>query len=341
MIKVINLFKYFWHRKRLLILFLVVALIIWFYYSRSQSKKNGYEQGVVQKGQVNQELVLTGSVKATEYANLSFETSGKLLEVAVNEGQFVNKGTFLGRLDTTSLYAAYQQAQYNLRSAEASLDNVYDKLQGHEKDESFTQIETRTAAEVARDNAYQAMLIAQRNLAGATLYAPFSGIVTNIQNPFTGVFVMATQPQFELVNPETIYFGVTADQTEIISLNQGQNVSITLDAYPDKEISGKVKKIDFAPSTTEIGVVYEVEVEIVDSGDIDYRLGMTGDAVFVLDQKDEALYVPSGFIKSDKEGRYLLLDNGARKVYVELGLEGVGEVEVISDEISEGQVIYD
>lgn len=338
--KVMNIIEKIWKRKRLLVLVLVIVGIGWFYYGRQQNQKNGYEEAVVQKGLVRQELVLTGEINALEYANLSFETSGKLAQVAVTEGQRVNKGALLGRLDTTTLYAAYQQAQYNLRNAEASLNNVYDKLQGHEADESFTQIETRTAAEVMRDNAYQALVIAQRNLAGATLYAPFSGIVTNIANPFNGMFVLASQPQFEVINPETIYFSVAADQAEVTSIKDGQKVQITLDSFPDKEIFGVVEKVDFAPDSSEVGVVYNVRVRMDDSG-IDYRLGMTGDAVFALDQKDEALYVPSGFIKSDKEGQYLLLDKGAKKVYVELGLEGVEEVEIISDEIQEGQVIYD
>lgn len=294
----------------------------------------------MQKGEVREELVLTGAVAATEYANLSFETSGKLVELNAAEGQVVEKGTLLARLDTTTLYAAYQQAQYNLRSAQATLNNVYDQLQGHEKDESFTQIQTRTAAEVARDNAYQSKVIAQRNLAGATLYAPFSGIVTHVVNPFIGAFVTASVPQFELLNPETIYFSVTADQTEVTSIKPDQEVQINLDAFSDKKLFGVVKKIAFAPSAAEAGVAYEVQVDLNGSA-LDYRLGMTGDAVFVLDQKDEALYVPTGFVKSDKTGRYLLVDRGAKKIYVELGLEGMDQVEVISDDISEGLVIYD
>lgn len=237
--------------------------------------------------------------------------------------------------------AAYEQALNNLRRYEAGVDNVYDQVQGGENDETFSERNTRTTAEVLKDNAYEAVIIAERNLKGASLYAPFDGVVTSVTNPFFGPFVLSTQPQFEVVNPETIYFSVTADQTEVTSLKEGMRVLITLDAFPEKEIEGTVSKIDFAPDPAEVGVVYEVRVDLPRLDEIAYRLGMTGDAIFVLESKQEAFWVPAGFVKSDKKGQYLLTRKGDKKVYVELDLEGVGRVEVISDAISEGMKIYD
>lgn len=333
--------KFVWKRKFISAFILAVIVIVLFYYQKSRAQKNGFDEAEVKKGKVRQELVLTGEIEATEYASLSFETSGKLIYVGVKEGERVRRGALLGKLDTTALNAAYEQALNNLRRYEATVDSVYDSLQDHDDDETFAQKDTRTTAEVAKDNAYEAVVIAERNLKGASLYAPFDGVITNVTNPFSGPFLMSTQPQFEIVNPDTIYFGVTADQTEVTLLEEGMKVFITLDAFPEKEIEGTVSKIDFAPDPTEVGVVYEVQVALPELSETDYRLGMTGDAVFVLENKDEAYWVPAGFVKSDKEGQYLLTQKGDKKIYVELGLEGVDRVEIIGDEISEGMKIYD
>ena len=336
-----NIFQKIWSRKWYVLAVLLIVGIGWFYWDRGRAKKNGFEEAEIKKGEVRQELVLTGKIDATEHANLSFETSGKLIYIGVKEGERVKRGTLLGKLDTTTLNAAYQTALNNLRRYDATIDNVYDSLQNHEADETFSQRDTRTSAEVAKDNAYEAVIIAERNLKGASLYAPFDGLVTSISNPFSGSFVMSTQPQFEIVNPDTIYFGVTADQTEVVSLKEGVEVLITLDSFPEKEIRGTVSRVDFSSDSAEVGVVYGVQVVLPELSEIDYRLGMTGDAIFVLESKDEALWAPAGFVKSDKEGQYLLTQKGDKKIYVKLGLEGVDRVEIISDEISEGMKIYD
>ncbi len=336
-----KLFRKIWRRKWFLLVILAITGGGFLYYRQGQQKKNEFEESEIKRGQVRQELVLTGEIDALERASLSFETSGKLIYVGVKEGDRVRRGTLLGKLDTTSLNAAYEQALNNLRRYQATIDNVYDSLQNHEDDETFAQKDTRTTAEVARDNAYEAVIIAEHNLKGASLYAPFDGVVTSVTNPFSGPFVLSTQPQFEVVNPETIYFRVTADQTEVTSLKEGMKVLITLDSFPEKEIEGVVSRIDFAPDPNEVSVVYEVEVDLPQLEEIDYRLGMTGDAIFVLESKEEAFWVPAGFVKSDKQGQYLLTQKGDRKVYVELGFEGSERVEVISDEISEGMKIYD
>lgn len=337
-----NIFQKLWARKWLILILTIVVLIGWFYWKRSRQQKNGFEEDTIQKGEVRQELVLTGEIDAIERASLSFETSGKLAYVGVQEGQEVKRGVLLGNLETTALNAAYEQARNNLRQYEANVDYVHDNVKDNDKDESFSEKNTRTAAEVLKDNAYEAMIIAERSLKGASLYTPFDGIVTYIANPFSGPFVLATQPQFEIVNPETIYFSVTADQTEVTSITKGMEVLVTLDSFPDKQIKGEVLEIDFAPDPSEVGVVYEIKVSLPELSEIDYRLNMTGDAVFVLDKKENAYFVPAGFVKSDKTGRYLLTGKSDKgKLYVELGLEGVDRVEVISDQISEGMKIYD
>lgn len=311
----------------------------WFYY-QNQNKEE-LEEATVSRGEVAEELILSGQVTADEHAQLSFPASGTIAWLTVTEGDEVYKGQPLAKLDTTLLNSTYQQALANLRAEEANLAQVYDEVKGNEKDETFEEKNTRVAAETAKDKAYEAVVAAQENLRKSTLYAPFAGIVTSVANPYQGVNVLATQPQIEIINPDTIHFVVFADQTEVLQIKEGEKVRIILDALPQKEIEGEVTYISYSLAPTEVSAVYEVKVKFLNlDSDFLYRVGMTGDVYFTLQKKENVFYVPSGFLKSDDKGDYVLTNNGKDKVYVEVGLEGEERTEVTGD-LEEGILIYD
>lgn len=329
-------------RKKLFIILAVVIVGGFLVWRARRSKKSEIEKTEIKKGTVVEELILSGEIKADEHAELSFQASGKVSWVGVVEGKSVKKGQALARLDATSLSMDLQIADADLRAKAASLDKVYDDLQGKEDSETFEEIETRTAAETNKDSAVYSHIKAQKSLANATLLAPFDGIVTYVSTPFVGTNVLYTQKQIEIVNPETIFFEVAADQNEVLDLEEGKEVSIVLDSFLEKEFEGSIKYIGLTPKADEIGTMYEIKVEFSDE-DLDIeeiRIGMSGDAKFILSQKENVLYVPPQFINSDKEGKYVYKNSKKNKVYIEVGLEGEERVEITGD-IKEGDTLYD
>lgn len=338
-----NKLRALFRNKKVVVIFLVAvtAVLGWRYFV---DKKNGdFETAQIQKGVVAQEIILSGDVQADEHAKLNFLSSGELDYIAVKEGDRVEKGDLLARLDTTTLYQAFLSAEADLRRYEASLDKTYDDVQGHDEDESFAQRETRTVAETNKDKAYRAFVIAQKNLANASLRAPFNGVITNITNPFTGYNMFSTESQIEILNPDTLYFDVSADQSEIIDIHEGQKVVIILDPFSDIQMRGEVAYISLTPVTGEAGAMYDVKVKLIENGSeiSKLRVGMTGDAKFIISEKDEVLYVPPSFVNSDSDGKYVNKGKGNNKVYVVVGLESEDRVEIISDELKEGDTVYD
>ena len=65
-----------------------------------------------------------GNLAAANQATLAFQTSGRILQIAVKEGQRVQAGTVIATLDTAALDAQITQAQANLDSAQANLAKV-------------------------------------------------------------------------------------------------------------------------------------------------------------------------------------------------------------------------
>lgn len=337
--KLASIKNWAWGHKKISIFIIVVLLGGFLFWRNSSGKKLYAKETTIEKGSIQEVLILSGEVDATEHAKLRFPASGKLTGLRVKEGQEVNKGQVLGSIDSTILAANLVIARSNYRATQAEVEKIHDDVKGHDKDETLTQKLTRTDAEVANDNAFDAVRVAQKNLNDATLYSPFKGIVTTVTYPYTGINVSLTETAFEIVNPSTIYFKVAADQTEVNKVRIGQKVNITLDANADKNIEGSVINIALTPTEGEVGSVYKVTVAIP-SGLEGVLIGMTGDAKFVLSEKDDVLIVPSEYINRSPEGTYVKTDLGRSKVFVETGIEGEDTIEV-KGSIESGQKIYD
>jgi macrolide-specific efflux system membrane fusion protein len=304
--------------------------------------KNKSATTVVGKGQIKEELILTGSVRADKHAVLYFPTGGKIAWVSVKEGDWVKKGQALTSLDKTILNSVYMQASNTYRNYQAAAESALDSVKNHASDETFTQKATRTAAESARDSAYDALRAAQYNLANATLYAPFDGLVTSLPFPNPGVNVNLTDAQVEILDPASIYFEVEADQNEVTSIKEKMPVTIILDSYRDKQITGTVSFISYSPKSGEASIIYKVKVGLDKNslGDFSPRIGMSGDANFIISEKSDAIIVPTRFVNTDKDGKYVNLGKKGNKVRVETGIEGEENIEIVSG-AKEGDVLFD
>jgi RND family efflux transporter MFP subunit len=324
------------------VIVVVLVLVAGFFFVKGRSKKE-LISSTVGKGIVMEELILTGSVKGEKHSLLSFPASGKISWVGVTEGQKVVKGQALISLDKTVLNATYQQALNYYKDKQASAEKAEDDVKNHSSDETLTQKATRTTAQVARDSAWDSMLAAKYNLDNATIVAPFAGIVSSLPFSSPGVNVSLTDTMVEIIDPATLYFDVDADQNDVTSITLGQKVIMVLDSYSDKEISGKVIFVAFTPKSGATGTNYKVKV-MFDEGaflEIAPRVGMTGDAKFVLSQKDDVIYVPSEFVKSDIKGKYIKVGSVKNKTYVETGLESEERVEIVGSGLNEGDIVYD
>lgn len=332
-----NIFLKHWKKIAVLLLILLVSGFFFF-----RSKNKVVKTSVIQKGNLKEEMVLSGEINAINYAKMTFETSGKINYVGVKEGDKVFKGKLLSKLDTTVLNSNYQTALSSLRITQATVDNVKDQVKGHANDETFAQKDLRTLAEANKDKAYEAVIAAKRNLDGASLYAPFNGIITYVAHPYSGVYVSVASNEIEIIDPSTMYLSVLADQTEVTKLKKGQSVAIVLDSFEDKEFEGIIENISFTPKVGESGSVYSIKVSFknINLETSSFKIAMTGDAKFVISQKENILFVPSNFVKQDKNGNFIKKNKKGDKVYITTGIESENDTEIIS-EIKEGQVIYD
>lgn len=321
-----------------MIIFLVVGGIVYKTISSSAAKKKK-SQYTVKKEDLTEVLTLSGEIDAEEQVALRFQTSGRLVWVGVKEGDHVQKYQGIASLDQRTLK----------KNLEKSLRDYAKERLDHDQDIDVTYKDsplTSTVRRVLEKNQYdleKAVLDVELDdiaLEYSYLYSPIDGVVTRVETPYAGVNITPTTAEFEIVNPDTVFFSVTADQTEIVDMKTGMKGEIIFDSFPEEEVSGEIIWLGYAPKDDETGTVYEVKVKFTTGKP--FRLGMTGDINFVTKQKKGIIAIPDIYLKKDKKGDYVLVTGKKDPVkrYVKIGDEIDSKTEITSG-LAVGEKIYD
>lgn len=326
--------------KKFWIILLVLLVVVWKMFFTAD-KSVAFKSQKTAKGDILETLTTTGTVKADEFANMTFQSGGRLAWVKVKKGDTVKKGQPLAGLDTVVLNAAYQQAVNNYRNYQAAADSALDSVKGHTGDETYSQRATRTAAEVARDNAYDAMNAALQNLRFANLYAPFDGIVAEATPSFAGANVTPATASFIVVNPGTVYFDTEIAETDLPKVKPGQRVIIKLDAYPDESIEGKVGTIGVVAFTSSTGGnAYSVRIELPKNLDFKYKVGMEGDVSIVLETLKNVLKVSTSALINEDDTDFVWVWQNGKVSKKAVGIGGSSDEETeIKTGLNEGDIV--
>jgi len=145
--------------------------------------KNPVDTMVLKKGTFEKELVSNGRLEALQKAKLRFNVSGELAKIFVSNGQRVKKGQLLARLDEFSLKNDLNKAQNALEKAKVNFKDVLIG-QGYEAEDTASVPDNFLRIAKVKSGLADAqtdLKEAQHRLKSASLYAPFSGVVANIE----------------------------------------------------------------------------------------------------------------------------------------------------------------
>lgn len=331
-------------RKKFWVFFLIFIIVVIFFFQQkrtNQAKNKGIYK--IATKDLKEELSLSGQIEAEEKVSLRFQTSGRLAWVGVKEGDYVRKYQTIARLDQRDLKNRLQKYLNTYVNQRYSFEQTKDD--NWQKQFDLSEVIRTRAERVLKQNQLNlentVLDVEYQNLAieFANLFTPIEGIITKIQTPYAGVNITPAQAEFEVINPKTLYFSVTADQTEVVNLKEGQNGVIVFDSFPEKEFTGEIYWIAFTPKTGETGTVYQIKMRF-DPENINFKIGMSGDVSFLIKEKKNVLSVPLSYLKSDRKGDYVnvLINGKTKKVYVKKGEEIDGSV-VIEEGLQEGDLI--
>jgi membrane fusion protein (multidrug efflux system) len=163
-----------------------------------------------------------GQAKATaNYAQTTFERQQRLYETDA-----APRAT----LDTA--IRDLQVANANLASLQREAAAALAQLGGN-PDMPVDQQATVKQAQATVDGA-------ARNLRLTSIVAPFDGIPNNVENIAVGAVLNAGQSAFPLVSTNDLYIEANIRETDLTYVKEGNPARITIDAYPDSPIAGKV-----------------------------------------------------------------------------------------------------
>jgi HlyD family secretion protein len=257
-------------------------------------------------------------------ANLALLTEEKTVQIASAREQVAQAKANLAAL-TEEKTVQIAGARNQLAQAEANLESL---LEGVSE-------ERLAIAEAQLAQAHISLANAEARLLDTALVAPFDGVVTAVH---VTVGEWATGPAIELVNDNSLEVVLDVDEIDIGNIAVSQPAIITLEAWPDRELQGKVTTI--APKGDALSeiVTYQVYISL-DAGDLPIRTGMTANANLVTVERDNVLLVPNRAIVADRQaGKYFVYrvqDDQAMKVEVTIGLRDDSHTEII-DGLQEG-----
>jgi membrane fusion protein, macrolide-specific efflux system len=164
----------------------------------------------------------------------------------------------------------------------------------------------------------------------APLIAPLDGVVIDrkVEPGQT-----ATAQDILFVMSDRLVVKAQVDETDIGRVKPGQETALTLDAFPDRPVDGKVEHIAFEATTVNNVTIYEVDVLPAEVPEF-MRSGMTANVTFVVERKEDVLLVPADAVQQ-REGRSTVRvpgpdGGGPAAREVETGLTDGRRVEVVS-----------
>ncbi len=201
-------------------------------------------------------LQASGYIVARRQATLSAKITGRLAAVIVEEGQRVERGQILARLDDTNAAAALGVAEANLNAAQLAFRDarpIYERSrkilgQGISTQQAF---DAATAAyHMAESNlavAQSALAVARRNMDDTVITAPFSGVITDkaanegeIVSPISAGGGFTRTGICTLVDMDSLEVDVDVSEDFIKHIHEHHRATATLDAYPNETFAAHV-----------------------------------------------------------------------------------------------------
>jgi len=316
-------------KKRLFIFFLVLAIILagaFLVRFRVQGQQRLFKVDTVKTGEMSVTILASGEIKAERDALVQFPASGLLAWVGVKKNDVVKKGQALASLDTRELRKKLEKT-LNLYQTQR---NSFEQTQEDYKDEKEKALLTEAIKRIldnAQNNLNNAVLDVELNdlaIKLSTIYAPFAGVVVS-DVPYAGTNILPSTASIHIVDPQSLYFEALVDETDIAKIKTGETVKIRLDAFPEEVFEGVVSKIDLTSSLSSGGgTVYKTMVTFKDPVDR-FRLGMNGDAEFILNSVKEATLVPLNALWEKESKTYVWKVQNGRAVKTEVAVASTND----------------
>ena len=309
---------------------LIVAGLVAFRAYRQKTRATEVRLEQVSRRDLVSSVTASGKIEAKTSVDISADITGRIIDIAVREGDLVKKGQFLLQIDPAQYQAAVARAQGVVASTQSVLVQTRatrDQAQrAWNRAHQLTQLgedliapeaveQAQTAYDVAEatyqstraqlEQSRASLQEAKDNLAKTRLTAPISGRVVRLaveegEVAVPGTFSRETGLLMTVADLSVILAKVQVDETDVVRLKQRDSVEVTIDAYPDTTFWGDVTEIshsakltptETASGSTDRAVDFDVEITLRKPPS-DIRPDLSCTARIITDTRGRAVSIP-------------------------------------------------
>ncbi len=279
------------------------------------------------RGDAIDAVFATGAVEPQVQLPVAPRVGGRLLALAVDEGQAVKKGQLLARLETAEADAQLAELAARERQAQLALDRAEALVR-----QQFVTASEADRARAERDAVRAQIARVQAQRGYALLLAPEAGTVLR-RDGEVGQFIPAGQALFTLGDAQRLRVSAEVDEEDIARLQPDQPVVLRASALGETVFDGHVEAI--TPRGDPVARSYRVRITLAQTPP-GLRVGMTVDANVILARRPQALLLPTSAVLGNS---VWVVDQGrARARPVTLGARGNGKVELTGG-LTAGQAV--
>ena len=208
--------------------------------------------------------VITGSIQPEKRADLRAELGAVVLQVLKENGQAVNRGDLLVRLDDTSIRDSLNSAQEAARASSQAFEQAERQVERLKtlQAQGMISMQGLEDAQVRRNNAQSDLVAArsrvvtaQQQLRRTEVRAPFDGVLSE-RRVSAGDTVQVGRELVKVIDPRSMRLEGLVSAERMNEVKPGLAVSFRINGFPQTEYAGKVRRVD----ATANAVTRQVEV---------------------------------------------------------------------------------
>ncbi|GAA0344501.1 efflux RND transporter periplasmic adaptor subunit [Bowmanella denitrificans] len=292
------------------------------------------EVAALSQGDISSNYATTAILEAKEEAFVVARASGIIHEILVEEGDYVEKGQVLARLETERYILNLRRAEANLTGIEKELNKVRDMYAKKlVSDDAFDKLSA------SYDAAKAELELAKLDLAETTIKAPIAGFIAE-RNAKVGNLTESFQRErmFHIVQQKQLYGVVHLPEKELSKVHVDQAAQLDITAANDNQVKAFVERI--SPVIDAKTGTFKVTLRVPNE-DNRLKTGMFAQVKLNYDTHQNATLLPRQAIINidDTSSVFVVRDGVAEKIKVQTGYTEGDKVEVLNGLSGTEQVV--
>lgn len=275
----------------------------------------------------------TTTLESDEQANVVSQITGVVLEVSAQEGDFVRAGQVLARVETDRYELEVERNNATLKRLETEFQR---KKELFSKKLVSAEDFERVSAEYEAQKA--AVGLARLDLKYTRIVAPIDGYVSE-RLIRVGNLVEPYQPVYRIASYDPLLAVLHVPERELSVLKKGLEVTVSLDAFPQREFKGEVIRI--SPVIDASTGTFRVTAQVSDPDKV-LKPGLFGRVDILYDMRRDVPLIPRSAVITEDESSHVFVVNEENNVVrrsVKLGYERNGQVEIVDGVVAGERVV--